>query len=151
MLKLFRKKFVSRFILWGLLILILPAFVMWGSASMSRSKEKGPNYVGTVDNRKVSFDELYQALTGVRSQIILIYFNQPQVLKELLSNKPMLAKVAWDRILMLNKAKELHIKVPDKEVVASIRNHPIFIRNGAFEQAILFTQFSRKAFLSHNQ
>ena len=40
MLKIFRKKIVSKVILWGLLILILPAFVMWGSASMSRSKDK---------------------------------------------------------------------------------------------------------------
>lgn len=134
MLKVFRKKFVSRFILWGLLILILPAFVMWGSASMSRSKDRGPNYVGTVDSRKVSFNELYRALTGVRSQVILIYFNQPQVLKELLNNKLMLAKAAWDRILMLNEAKGLHIKVSDKEVVASIRSHPLFARNGAFDE-----------------
>jgi hypothetical protein len=136
MLKLFRKKFVSRLILWGLLILILPAFVMWGSASMSRSKDKGPNYVGTVDSRKVSFDELYLALTGVRSQVILNYFNQPQVLESLLNNKPMLAKVAWDRILMLNEAKGLHIKVPDKVVAAFIRSHPLFASNGVFDERL---------------
>ncbi len=133
MLKIFRKKFVSRFILWGLLILILPAFVMWGNASLSRSKDKGPNYVGIIDNRKVSFDELYAALSGVRSQIILNYFNQPQILDALLNNRPMLAKIAWDRILMLNKTKRLRIKVSDKEVIAFIRGHPLFVRNGVFD------------------
>lgn len=133
MLKLFRKKFVSRFILWALLILILPAFVMWGSASMSRSKDKGPDYVGIVDSRKVSFDELYTALSGVRSQVILNYFNQPQILEAILSNKPMLGKIAWDRILMLNEAKKLKIKASDKEVVEFIRSHPLFIRGGAFD------------------
>lgn len=133
MLKLFRKKVVSRVILWGLLILILPAFVMWGNASLSRSKDKGPNYVGIVNNRKVSFDELYMALSGVRSQVILNYFNQPQILDVILKNKPMLAKIAWDRILLLDEAKRLKIKAPDKEVIAFIRSHPLFLRNGAFD------------------
>src|SRR3989338_10475107 len=80
MLKIFRKKIVSKIILWGLLILILPAFVMWGNASMSRSKEKGPKYAGRIDDKKVSLGEFYGALAGVRSQIILNYFNQPKIL-----------------------------------------------------------------------
>lgn len=133
MLKVFRKKAVSRIILWGLLILILPAFVMWGSASMSRSKEKGPAYVGFINNKKVSFDELYGAISGVRTQIILNYFNQPAVLDALLGNKPLLAKLAWDRILMLNEAKKMKITVADKEVVAFLETHPLFLRNGKFD------------------
>ena len=137
MLKLFRKKIVSRIILWGLLILILPAFVMWGSASMSsRSKDKGPNYVGIVNNRKVSFEEMYYAITGVRSQVILNYFNQPNVLEMILGNKPILIKSAWDRILFLDEAKRLNIKVSDKEVVEYINNHPLFSRNGVFDERI---------------
>ncbi len=134
MLKLFRKKIVSKIILWGLLILILPAFVMWGSASMSRSKDKGPTYVGIFDNRKVSFEQLYQAISGVRTQIILSYYNQPQILEALLNNKPMLAKIGWDRILMLEEAKKLRLKAPDSEVVATIRSHPLFTRDGAFDE-----------------
>ncbi|MDP3791216.1 MAG: SurA N-terminal domain-containing protein [Candidatus Omnitrophota bacterium] len=134
MLKLFRKKFVSRLILWSLLILILPAFVMWGSASMSRSKDKGPTYVGMASGKKVSFDDLYIAMSGVRSQIILNYFNQPQVLEALLTNRPMLAKIAWDRVLLLDEAKKLRIKSSDKEVVEFIRSHPLFLRNGVFDE-----------------
>lgn len=134
MLKLFRKKIVSKIILWGLLILILPAFVMWGNASMSRSKDKGPTYVGIFDNRKISFEQLYQAISGVRSQIILSYYNQPQILEALLNNKPMLAKIGWDRILMLEEAKKLRLKAPDSEVIATIRSHPLFTRDGAFDE-----------------
>lgn len=134
MLKLFRKKIVSRLILWGLLILILPAFVMWGSASMSRSKDKGPSYVGILDNKKISFEQLYEAVSGVRSQIILSYYNQPPVLEALLTNKPMLAKIAWDRILMLEEARKLRLKAPDSEVIAAIRSHPLFIRNETFDE-----------------
>ena len=134
MLKLFRKKIVSKIILWGLLILILPAFVMWGSASMSRSKDKGPTYVGIFDNRKISFEQLYQAISGVRSQIILSYYNQPQILEALLNNKPMLAKIGWDRILMLEEAKKLRLKALDSEVIATIRSHPLFMRDGTFDE-----------------
>ena len=134
MLKIFRKKIVSKIILWSLLILILPAFVMWGSASISRSKEKGPKYVGTIDNRKISFEEFYNALSGIRSQIILNYFNQPKVLDALLGNKSLLAKLAWDRLLLMREAKKLKIRVSNKEVVQFLQTHPLFSRNGVFDE-----------------
>jgi hypothetical protein len=133
MLKLFRKKLVSKIILWGLLILILPAFVMWGNASMSRSKEKGPDCVGVINNKKVSFEEFYGALGGVRSQVILNYFNQPKVLDAILGNKPLTAKIAWDRLIMLDEAKKLKIKITDKELIQFIQTHPLFSRNGGFD------------------
>ena len=133
MLKFFRKKMVMKVILWGLVIIVVPAFVMWGGASSSRSKGNGPGYVGVVNDRKVLFDELSGALSGVRSQIILSYFNQPKTLDALLSNKSILAKLAWDRILMLEEVKRAGIKISDKELVETIRSHPLFIRNGAFD------------------
>jgi len=133
MLKLFRKKIVSKIILWGLLILILPAFVMWGSASTSRSKDKGPNNAGIINGKKVSFDELYNAISGVRTQIILNYYSKPVMLETLLKNKPLLAKIAWDRLLLLNEAKKFGITVPDKDVIASIKEHPLFLKNGVFD------------------
>ncbi|MFA5084867.1 MAG: SurA N-terminal domain-containing protein [Candidatus Omnitrophota bacterium] len=134
MLKLFRKKIVMKIILWGLVVIVVPAFVMWGGASSSRSKDKGPGYVGFVDNRKVSFDELSNALSGVRSQIILSYFNQPKALNALLSNKPILAKLAWDRILMMEEVKKADIKIPDKEVIDALQRHPLFLRDGVFDE-----------------
>lgn len=133
MLKLFRKKIVSKLILWGLLILILPAFVMWGSASMSRGKEKGPSCVGAINNKKVSFEKFYEALAGVRTQVILNYFNQPKVLDVLLNNKPVLSKIAWDRLIMLNEVGQRKIKIADKELVSFIQTHPLFSRNGVFD------------------
>ena len=133
MLRLFRKKIVMKIILWGLVVIIVPAFVMWGGAGSSRSKDKGPGYVGFVNKRKISFDDLSGALSGVRSQIILNYFNQPKALDALLSNKPILTKLAWDRILMLEEAKRAGIKTSDKELVETIRAHPLFVRNGVFD------------------
>ena len=133
MLKLFRKKIVMKVVLWGLVIIVALAFTLMGSPSLSGGKNKGPNYVGLVDNKKVSFDDLSNAFLGVRSQIILNYFNQPKVLEALLSNKPILAKLAWDRILMMNEVKKAGIKISDKEVIESLRSHPLFTRNGTFD------------------
>jgi len=133
MLKLFRKKIVMKTILWGLVVIVVPAFVMWGGASSSRSKGSGPGYVGFVENRKVLFDELSNAISGVRCQIILNYFNQPKALDALLSNKPVLAKIAWGRILMMEEVKKAGIKISDKEVVETLRSHPLFLRNGVFD------------------
>ncbi len=133
MLKIFRKKMVSKFILWGLLILILPAFVMWGGANLSRGKDKAATHVGFINNRRISFDELYQAMSGVRSQIILNYFNQPKALDALLGNRKLLAKLGWDRIIMLDEAKKSNIRVSDKEIIDYIRSHPLFVRNNVFD------------------
>jgi peptidyl-prolyl cis-trans isomerase D len=136
MLKLFRKKIVMKVILWGLVIIIVPAFVMWGGASTSRSKDKGPSYVGIVNGKKISFEDLYNAMSGVRSQIVLNYFNQPKVLDTILADKALMAKLGWDRIIMLAEAKSMKITVGDKEVVEAIRSHPLFVRDGTFDERL---------------
>jgi hypothetical protein len=136
MLKFFRSKAVTKAVLWILLILILPAFVMWGTASISRSKEKGPTFVGTIDGKKISFDDFYEQILGVRCQLILNYGNQPEVLRELARNMPLVAKIAWRRLVMLQEAKRYEVVVNDKEVVGYLQSHPLFMRNGKFDDKI---------------
>jgi len=136
MLKFFRKKHIAKIIFWGLVILIMPAFVLWGTGSFSRGKDKGPSYAGTIDNKKVSFEELFESLQGIRGQIVLNYFNDSKVLDELLKNRSFLARAAWDRLIMLKEAKKYKITVPDRQVIAYIRSHPIFSRGGAFDSRI---------------
>ena len=117
MLKLFRKKAVAKIVLWGILILILPAFVIWGSGSLGR-KDKGPTYVGTIAGKKVSFDDFAQSIGAARCQIILSYFNQPKVLDTLLNNKQFMGRLAWDRLIMLNQAKKAGVKIPSSATTA---------------------------------
>ncbi len=136
MLKLFRKKQVTKVVLWGILILILPAFVIWGSGSLGRSREKGPTYVGLIDNKKVKFEDFAGSLAGIRCQIVLNYFNQPKMLDLFLRNKPFMGKMAWDRLIMLREVSRYKIKVLDKDVVNYIRSHPIFARGGLFDERI---------------
>ncbi len=136
MLKYFRNKNITKMVLWGILILILPAFVLWGSGSIGRSKEKGPSFVGIIAKKKVSFDDFYQGMTGARTLMILNYFNQPQLLEAFIKNKPFIAKLAWDRLIMLVEAKKYKIKIPDKDVISYIKSHPLFLRNDKFDDKL---------------
>jgi len=133
MLKFFRTKGVTKFVLWLLLILILPAFVMWGTASISR---KGPRYVGIVHGKKVSFDDLAGSIAGIRSQLIMNYWNQDHILKETLNDRTLLAKLGWERIVTLREARLEKVTVADAEVIQYIRSHPLFLRNNAFDEKV---------------
>lgn len=136
MLKLLRHKNVTKFVLWGILILIMPAFVIWGTGNLSGSKEKGPKFVGTINKKNVSFDEFANAINAMRTQLILNYSTRPDALKSVLNNREFLGRLAWDRIIMLREAKAKGIKIPNKDLINSIRSHPIFLRNGKFDEGI---------------
>lgn len=136
MLKFFRQKHIAKIVFWALVILILPAFVLWGTGGIGRSKEKGPSYVGLIDRKKISFEDLAENMTGIRSLLVLNYFARPQVLDTFLNNKPLVAKLAWERLICLREARKHKIKIPDKDVIAYIRSHPIFLRNGSFDSRI---------------
>lgn len=136
MLKTFRNKNVARMVLWALLILILPAFVLWGTGNIGRSGGKGPAFAGTIDGRKVSFEDFHKSLAAVRCQVILNYYAQPKTLDAILNNKELMGKLAWDRLLMSAEAKRSGVRVSDAEIVAFIKTHPIFARDGAFDDKV---------------
>lgn len=136
MLKFLRKKNIAKIVFWFLVILILPAFVFWGTGSLSGSKDKGPKSVGMINSKKISFEDFYFALNGVRCQVVLFYFAQPNMLDMMLQNKELMGKLAWDRLIMMKEADKAKLKVTDKEVVSFIQSHPIFNRDGAFDPKI---------------
>ena len=137
MLKQLRSKAVTKFVLWALLILILPAFVLWGTGNLGGGKDKkGPVYVGTIENKKISFDDFATSITSVRCQIILNYFNNQKSLESLMNNKAFIGKLAWDRLIMLAKARAAKIRIGDSDVIKFITSHPLFIRNGKFDDRV---------------
>jgi len=136
MLKILRHKNVSKIMLWGILILVLPSFVMWGAGSLSKSAEKGPKYVGTIEGKKISFDKFAEAVSSVRCQIFLNYFNDSKVLNELLKNQSLIGKIAWDRLIMVRETKRLKMKADNKDVITYVRSHPLFLRNGKFDEEL---------------
>ncbi|MDO8524982.1 MAG: SurA N-terminal domain-containing protein [Candidatus Omnitrophota bacterium] len=136
MLKAFRNKKVAKAVLWALLILILPAFVLWGSGSLGKGANNGPACVGLIDGKKVSFDDFALNISAVRCQVMMSYFNNQKALESLLKNKPFIGKVAWDRLIILRKAKAAGLKVPDNDVVKLIGSYPLFVRDGRFDDRI---------------
>jgi hypothetical protein len=136
MLKLLRSKHVAKFIFWSLVVLILPAFVLWGTGSLGRSKSKGPKYVGTIDGKKVSFEDFFENILGIRTQILMNYFTNPQLVDSLLKDRTFVAKMAWDRLIMLSEAEKRDLKITDQELIYFIRNHPMFVRNGIFDERL---------------
>lgn len=136
MLKIFRNKNVTKMVLWAILILILPAFVLWGTGNIGRSGDRGPTFVGTIDGRRISFEDFYKSLIAVRCQIILNYFAQPKVLDTFLNNKELMGKLAWDRLLIGSEAKRAGIRANDTEVISFLKSHPIFVREGAFDDKV---------------
>ncbi|MDD5422163.1 MAG: peptidylprolyl isomerase [Candidatus Omnitrophota bacterium] len=136
MLKILRQKHISKIVFWALVILIMPAFVLWGTGNLGGGKSKGPKYAGLVDNKKVTFDEFAQSLNCVKAQILMNYFNQPQALDMFMKDKDLMGRLAWDRILMAGEARKNKIKVTDAEVIKAIKTHPMFVRNGKFDDRL---------------
>jgi len=136
MLRFFRKKSFAKAVFWGLVIIIVPAFVLWGTGSLSRSKKEGPNYVGIVLGKKVSFEEFSKHIAGTRCQVYLSYWNQPEILARVFGDRAFVAQFAWQRLIFLKEAEVNRIAVSDDDVIAFIRAHPIFSRNGAFNREL---------------
>ncbi|MEI6863625.1 MAG: SurA N-terminal domain-containing protein, partial [Candidatus Omnitrophota bacterium] len=98
--------------------------------------KNGPKFVGMIDGKNVSFDNFAGAVSSIRCQIFLNYFNNQKVLSELLKNQSLIGKIAWDRLIMLKEAKRLKIKAEDKEIISYIQSHPLFLRNGKFDEQL---------------
>ncbi len=57
MLRLLRKKKVAKRIFYVLAAIIIPAFVIWGSASVINKKNDIPNVAGRIFGKNVSYDQ----------------------------------------------------------------------------------------------
>lgn len=145
MLKLLRKKKILKRILWGLVILIVPAFVLMGAGSAIRSKRQGPSYVGKIYGRKVSFEKFAKSYEACYHQVMISSGGDPERLKQLKASTK-ITEMAWNRLLMLAAAKRQRIKVTDKEVIDAIAGSPFFKRGGIFDKTLydhVLTNFFR--------
>lgn len=108
------------------IILIIPAFILWGVPE----KSKGKKYKGIIAGRKVPWQEYYKSLRTCERQAILAYgdkFNQMR--KDL-----KLEEQAWQRLILLEKAKKQGVKIEDKEVIAAIKKIPLFQNEEGFDK-----------------
>ena len=131
MLKKLRKKKTAKKIWIVLAILILPAFVLWGSGSVTRSKQEGA-LAGRIFGRNISALEYQDALSAVRNTAIMQYGDKFTEIQKQLN----LEQQAWERLVMLHEARRRRIAVSDKEVIELIDSYLFFQRNGRFDQGI---------------
>jgi len=128
MLKLLRNKKTAKKIWIALAILVLPAFVLWGSGSIIRSKQE-PELTLKVFGRRISFPEYKDAMDAIKNQLIIQYGDNFSEIQKNLN----LETQALERLILLMEAKKRKITVTDKEVIELLRSYPFFQRKGRFD------------------
>ena len=129
MLKELRNKKTAKKIWIILIILIVPAFTLWGFGSFMHSKQEAA-YVGKISSRKVSSLEYQDALDAVKNQAVMQFGDDLSKIQKYLN----LESQAWERLILLTEAKKRKVKVSDKEVIELIKSYPFFKnRQGRFD------------------
>ena len=132
MLTMLRKKKTMKRILWGLAIIIIPAFVLWGAGSLRQ--EKSPySYIGIIDGKKVTIDDFVSSAKDIQISLFLNYFNQPEALDKFTKDRKFINRLAWENIIFQSGMKNNGINVSDQEVISFITSHPLFTKNGVFD------------------
>ena len=108
MLKELRNKKTAKKIWIVLIILIVPAFTLWGFGSFMHSKQEAA-YVGKISSRKVSSLEYQDALDAVKNQAVMQFGDDLSKIQKYLN----LESQAWERLILLTEAKKLKVKVSD--------------------------------------
>lgn len=130
MLKNLRKKGFAKKIFIILAVVIVPAFVLWGSASLLRSQRY--SYAGKIFGRKVSPGQFQESLQAIQIQGLLQFGANFFKLQPFLN----LNAEAWDRLILLQEARKKRIKASDAEVIEEIKQIPFFQREGQFDNKL---------------
>lgn len=140
MLNLLRKKKIAKKIFYVLCVLIIPAFVIWGSSSVM-NKEKTPNVAGMIFGKKISFEDYRKALLGWKTQIKLQYGEKAEEIAQAFFDPD---QATWDRLILLQEAKKRKFRIQDQEVVKMITEIPFLQREGRFDPQTyeLFLRYS---------
>jgi len=137
--KLRRKKTAKR--IWIVLaILILPAFILWGSGSVMRSKPE-TMYAGAISSRKIPITDYRDSLLAVTNQAIIQFGDNRAEIQKYVN----LPDQAWTRLILLTEAKKLKLTASDSEVVETIQKYAFFKRQGQFDER-LYSQLLQYVF-----
>jgi parvulin-like peptidyl-prolyl isomerase len=141
MLNIFRSKKFARRTLLGILILIIPAFVLWGSGSNVSS----PQPIGTIGGKDVSVGDFEKSIQGVKIDLIFKFYGDYDTFGKLWQNKRLVNELAWNKLIEVQAAKQKNIKVNDRDVMIFLSSVPLFQRDGSFDQT-MYLQIIRNNF-----
>jgi peptidyl-prolyl cis-trans isomerase D len=128
MLKTLRQKRVAKKIFIVLAVIIIPAFVLWGSGSILRSR-RNQRYAGMLFGKIVNFDQYNSSLIACKNQAIIRFGDNFYDIQKFLNFNEM----AWDRLIQLHEARRRKIKVNNSEVIKRIASLPFFQKDGKFD------------------
>jgi len=111
----------SRWILGGILILLIPGFIMLFTQTGGR--ERREEDLPTVRGKPIPVAEYERALRDVRD---LYYISSGRDLPSTADTQEELKREAVRRLLQLRKARQLGIRAPDEVFEQFIRNQPVF-------------------------
>ncbi len=139
MLKILRKKGVSKIILWILATIIILAFGVFGSVYQMESKaEKKLKYAGKVFGQKIPFAQFENQRQQTLIMDAINYGNDFRKIKFQLDQDRI--QRTWVRILLLQEAQKRNIQIPDEELVKSIMTYPKFQISEKFD-AVYYENF----------
>lgn len=130
MLKILRKQeHTKKIIFWLIITVMVLAFVLWG-ADAYKQGSIGAGYAGKISGRAVSVTEFRRMyLAGLNDARLRFGENYRQLIPYL-----NLRAQAWTKLVLLEYAGNLKIKVTNQEVAREIAAMPLFFRDDVFNQ-----------------
>lgn len=125
MLKVLRRKGVSKIILWILAVIIIFAFGVFGSVyRMDSNAEKKQKYAGKVFGQKIRYPDFINQLEQTIIVDQINFGNNFNKFKHQLDEDRV--QRTWVRILLLQEANKRNIQISDDEVIKFIETYPPF-------------------------
>ena len=125
MIRILGKKRVQKKIFWGLAVVIIPSFVIWGVGTQMRSSHE--TFAAKVNRQAISRDDYGNHFREILEQYRKFSKQEPAEKSAEMEN---IKKAALEdlirQILISQEIKRRHIKVTDKELLAVVQNNPSF-------------------------
>jgi len=131
MLKILRRKGVSKKILWVIAIIIILSFGFFGTAYLLTGQRKIAN-AGIIFGTNVTYPTYEAAYRDVRVQALISHGEQ---FNQYINSRDLDADT-WDRLILLHEAGRRRIKVSDEEVISVIQRYKFFQRDGQFDNLL---------------
>jgi hypothetical protein len=131
MIKFLRNKSHQKKLFIAMAVLIIPTFVFWGFTLDSGSGGTG-DVAGRLGSKKISTGDFIKHFEATRRDLLLFQGLSAKEVQE----QADLERLAWDRILLLEYAKQQRINVSNQEVVAWLSQQTAFQTEGQFNSSL---------------
>jgi len=139
MLKLLRKQKLAKKIFYVLAIIIVPSFILWGSASVVRDKQSR-GCAGKIFGKTISYEEYRGALQAWRNQLKMKFGDKADQVEKIFDAN----ESVWDRLILRYGTKKMGIKVTNEELTQHIASLPFLQKDKKFDPELynLFLRYS---------